>query len=363
MSENARAHPASPLAFIQKVLDTAAAIPDDNFQVRWWCARDAQDGYRVKNHAKCATFDAKEEGGVALIGGSNVVPTLESGDSDCDLAVSGPVAKKIGETFDYLWSSLDTTCTSHHCNAPIHEHFAVAPTSEGNSQGRLSLMSHQKWLDDKATVALVRSEPCSSGEDAVLRHVLGAIATANKSVLMCMGHCNFPMSVARALGEVTRRGVTVKLLVNSLYSSDLRVNQRDMFLSLKDLLSVAPDVEVWATALPSKRRQQMPMPDHDGNDRDNHAPPFLHSKYTVVDSKWVAVGSWNVWARSAFHEIEHELLVQSETVAAALEAKFEKERNATTVRVFRAEECVPGAGWCPAGCQLCLPYGPFYVDV
>jgi len=352
MSEHARTPSASPLDFYQKILDIAAATP--NFQVRWWCARDAQDGYRVKNHAKSATFDAMaNDGGVALIGGSNVVPLLVSGDSDCDLMVSGRVARKINETFEYLWSSLDTSL-------PEQDFISCEDNQEEPSV--LSLMPHQKWLDDDASVALVRSEPCSSGEDAVLRHVLGAIAVAKETILMCFGHCNFPMSLALALREATMRGVKAKLLVNSLYSSDLRVNQRDMFMSLKQLLNVAPDVEVWSTALPSMRRGQV-QPDHYDDDNDNGAPPFVHAKYTVVDSRWVAVGSWNVWPRSAFYEIEHELLVQSEIVAAALGKKFEKEREATSVRLFKADECQPGAGWCPKGCNLCLPYGPFYVDL
>jgi phosphatidylserine/phosphatidylglycerophosphate/cardiolipin synthase-like enzyme len=234
----------------------------------------------------------------------------------------------------------------------------------------------QEWIDKACRVALVRSEPCSAGSDAIFRHVLGAIASARESIIMCMGHSNKPMSMARALGEAVKRGVRVQILVNSIFSCDLRVNQRDLFRSIQDLLTVAPGVEVYTTALRSHRtkvkRSSLPqsppaaeekkedfpplseLKDEEGSD----APPFLHSKYTVVDHKWTAVGSWNVWTRSAFYEIEHELLIESEAVAARLEEKFEKEKEATSILLTTPEEC---AYWCPTGCKLCMPFGPFYV--
>ena len=70
---------------------------------------------------------------------------------------------------------------------------------------------------------------------------------------MCMGHSNKPMAMARALGEAVRRGVRVQILVNSIFSCDLRVNQRDLFRSIQNLLTVAPGVEVYTTALRSHR--------------------------------------------------------------------------------------------------------------
>ena len=164
------------------------------------------------------------------------------------------------------------------------------------------------------------------------------------------------------------------LSVNSLFSCDLRVNQRDLFRSIQDLLTVAPGVEVYTTALRSHRtktkrsslvqsvgeekKEESPSPAGSKEEEGSDAPPFLHSKYTVVEHKWTAVGSWNVWTRSAFYEIEHELLIESEAVAAKLEEKFEKEKEATSILLTRPEEC---AYWCPTGCKLCMPFGPFYV--
>ena len=173
-----------------------------------------------------------------------------------------------------------------------------------------------------------------------------------------MGHSNKPLPLARALADACKRGVKVKMIVNSMYSSDLRVNQSDLFLSLKMLLEMAPEIEVFTTALPSHGKERgttMKNVDPYGK-----PPPFLHSKYTVVDNKWCAIGSWNVWTRSCFYEMEHEFLMHSTKIATDLVDRFEREKEKYTVRVWSAEECHPGKGFCPVGCALCKRFCPFY---
>lgn len=382
-SASSKQAPDSPMSFIQTVLQTAFSVPGDRFQVKWWCARDSQEKYRIKNHAKCAAFDARatlgRARGVALMGGSNICPTVEIGDSDLDLLVGkSDVVNKIGETFSFLWDNMcdadAVSCTDLiDTSDPIENINAENGDEVEEEAGRFP---RQEWIATEAKVALIRSEPCSAGSDAIFRHVLGAIASAKSSIYMCMGHSNKPMSLARALSDAVKRGVRVQILVNSLYSCDLRVNQRDLFRSIQNLLLVAPGVEVWTTALRSHRKartlqqpkdvvaeemkEQGPTPhvtaaaEEEGSD----APPFLHAKYTVVDGQWTAVGSWNVWTRSAFYEIEHELLIESEAVAKKLIDKFEKEKDETSVLITTPEEA---AFWCPVGCKLCMPFGPFYA--
>lgn len=89
----------------------------------------------------------------------------------------------------------------------------------------------------------------------------------------------------------------------------------------------------------------------------NEGPPFLHSKYVVVDSDWVAVGSWNMWTRSAFYEMEAEIFVSSSSFALELQKKFERERNEFTVQVKTAKECEK---YLPSGCSICAQFGPFF---
>lgn len=161
-----------------------------------------------------------------------------------------------------------------------------------------------------------------------------------------------PMPMANALATATARGVRVRLLFNSLYSCDLRGGQRDLFLSLRDLLTVAPLVEVNVTALPSHKSNASVFEKH-----ENKPPPFLHSKYVVVDSEWSAVGSWNLWARAAFYEMEAEVFIYSKAVAQSLEEKFEREAKENTIQLKNASDT---HRFCPKGCQICKQFGPFY---
>ena len=93
---------------------------------------------------------------------------------------------------------------------------------------------------------------------------------------------------------------------------------------------------------------------------DSPPPPFLHAKYVVIDSEWSAVGSWNMWTRSAFQEIEHEALIYDEAVALELEKKFDAERSTYTVCLQNANDC---SKFCPRGCYMCKGFGPFFTTL
>ncbi len=109
------------------------------------------------------------------------------------------------------------------------------------------------------------------------------------------------------------------------------------------MLTVAPDVQLYVAAV-----------------KDGKVPPFLHSKYVVVDSRWACSGSWNCWLRSAFYEAEQEIFVQSESFASDfhLEEKlFTREREQVCIRVKIADECNQ---FLPKGCAICEGFGPFF---
>lgn len=179
----------SPMDFIAKVLATAFAVPDEKFSVKWWCARDSQDLYRIKNHSKCAVFDGKatvgKARGMALMGGSNLCPTLEAGDGDLDLLVAASDAVvRIGETFEFLWESMCDAVAGVTSTEIIIDTLDRVTGDDGEDDDdddepdKAGKFPRQNWLDKTCRVALVRSEPCSAGSDAIFRHVLGAIASA-----------------------------------------------------------------------------------------------------------------------------------------------------------------------------------------
>jgi phosphatidylserine/phosphatidylglycerophosphate/cardiolipin synthase-like enzyme len=325
--------PESALAFLQQLTQMAAA--DNRFQIHWWCARDADHHYRVKNHSKCVVFDKQ----AAIMGGSNVCPTLTAATAELDMLLAGPSVLQVSASFEALWNATNQTLPD---SVPVVEETKTGVLLPSRV---FQTLAGFDWAD-MCRVAILRSQPSSRGEDVIYRVVLGAIHAAESSIVMCMGHSNYPKALAKAFAAATIRGVRVQLLVNSLYSNDLRVGQRDLFLSLRDLLRIAPRVEVYTTTML----------------REGERPPFIHAKYVSIDGHWSAVGSWNVWVRSAFYEIEHEALIESTLIAKELEEKFELDKKSTSVRLETPDACDPGKGFCPIGCCVCQGFGPFFKD-
>jgi phosphatidylserine/phosphatidylglycerophosphate/cardiolipin synthase-like enzyme len=330
----------SPLHFVEELDSVVATNP--TIHVRWWCARDKEMQYRIKNHCKC--FIADQE--FAMVGGSNLAPTVSAAESELDLLLGGHVVEQVCASFDSMWQAMDPVgplaLQSTDDLGSVTES-RITKVEESERGCLFTQLEESSWDDVSARVSLVRSFPSSAGEDAIYRMVLGALKIAKKRIIISMGHSNHPKSLARALAAATGRGVQVQVLANSKYSCDLLVNQRDLMLSSRDLLRIAPDVELYLTY----RKAGGPR------------PPFAHAKYVTMDGTWSAIGSWNVWTRGGFYEMEHEAMIESTAIASLLEEKFEVDR-ATTVRVFKADELEPGGDWCPQGCSVCRGFGPFF---
>lgn len=329
--------------FFQALLDMSGP----NLDIQFWCARDAQEHYRIKNHAKCAVFDKT----VAILGGSNLTPTIKSATADLDCMVVGRAAADVSASFESLFYAMSRS------NPSDIDPTLIPITAEEKKECNDELMQvvrECQWDDSDCKVAILRSFPSSAGEDAIYRVVLDKIRSATCEVMMNMGHSCFPLSFARAVKGATERGVRVCIMVNSIYSNDLRTGQRDLILSIRNVLRIAPKVEFYATSMTCVRDSSIPLSVLD-------RPEFLHAKYVVVDGNWSAVGSWNFWNRSAFYEIEHEALVESHKVANILREKFLRDASVLCT-LLEEKDCEPGGLFCPKGCFVCDGFGPFYCE-
>jgi phosphatidylserine/phosphatidylglycerophosphate/cardiolipin synthase-like enzyme len=343
----------SNLDFWQRLLEIARRY-EGRYQFQWFCVRDAEEKYRIKNHSKSCVVDRQ----VAIAGGSNVCPTLASATSELDVLMAGPAAVSVATTMDLFWNDSPQSDITDKITMTV-----TAPMEEEKKEEEQlcyptlvsRLVQSEYWTDANCKVGITRSTPSSTGQDAILNVVLDKIASAQSSVLLCMGHANIPGSFAYAVRDATARGVQVQILVNSLYSCDLRTGQRDLFLSIRNLLKIAPKCQVYATA-PSSLRD---TDDHCEPVENKDRPPFLHAKYVVVDQTWSAVGSWNMWTRGAFYEMEHEAFIDSAAVAEELTVKFTKDCEATAVRLEKAQDYLQ---FCPSGCRVCQGFGPFFVE-
>jgi hypothetical protein len=364
----------SSVGLIREVMKESSKCPHNPVHIKYWFVRDKKSKYRIKSHVKCHVFDGNDGArGMVIAGGSNFAPRC--GSTDCDFLIGGGIAKVYQELFDKMFDSMAlhplNNCTILDDSSSVTTSSSTASTSNHSclvgvtevQQGTIfddesldySSMAVSEWTDPSCKVSFLHSVPSSDGEDSILRCILGAIKTAGKSITMCMGHSNVPAVMREALAEASYRGVKVSLLMNSFYSCDLRNGQRDLFGSLMKLLEVAPGIELWVVTMPSRRSDYQAI----DSVAWNEAPAFLHSKYVVVDSKWSAVGSWNLWTRAAFYEIEAEIFVHSAVVAASLEEKFDRERRQFAARLQQPEDCIH---YHPTGCSICHQFGPFFVE-
>jgi len=240
--------------------------------------------------------------------------------NEVDVLVSGPAAEGVADIFGSLWNEMsadfnDIEIEDEAPNNPLLTQFA----------------SEIEW-SDVCHVGLLQSSPSSRGEDLVLYNAIAAIQEAKTSILMCFGHCDVPRAVAKALFEATQRGVRVEIIVNSMYSNDLRTDQRDLFLSIENLLANEPKVEVCTTVL-----------------IDGDHPLFLHAKCITIDGHWSLVGSWNMWTRSGFFELEMEAVVESPQISRELEEKFVYEKTTMCSRIDSLQQCCAIG---PSGCSV-----------
>ena len=310
------------------------SLDDTNpFELRFWCARDATSGYRIKNHSKGIVIDDQ----VAVFGGSNITPTVRTAIADLDCFVFGESAKAVADTFWMLWHAVDPTTVR-----PI-----LSPEQASNPALACDRYIVDETMKEPCSFSMLQSSPSSAGEDSIYRIVLEQFEAAQDSITVSMGHSCFPMSFVEAMERAAARGVPkLQVMVNSYHSNDLRTGLSDLFRSLRVLIERVPSVQVFATHCAATAS---------GHDR----PEFLHGKYVVVDGKWACLGSWNLWTRSSFYEMEMEAFCDSPKVAAKLQAKFDKDRNANAVLVH-LDDCIPGHKFCPKGCQLCKGFGNFF---
>lgn len=312
-----------------------------NVEARYWFARDKGCGYRVKNHGKCHIFDGNDKNGKVIAGGSNVSP--RPGSLDTDFVIQGEIAGMYLSQFDNMWTAMTPNVGDLAGSILVDEEKKECEDELliACGKGKLESVTESDIITGhKSKILFLPSTPSSSGEDVILRCILGVIHNASESIYMCMGHFNVPEVVAHAFRAAIDRGVKVYVISNSFHSCDLRTGQMDLMRSLKMMLTVAPEVHLFVAAV-----------------KDGKVPPFLHSKYLVVDSKWACSGSWNMWMRAAFYEMEAEIFVQSESFAADLEEKFMRESENYCIPVKTADECNQ---FLPNGCAICEGFGPFF---
>lgn len=261
------------------------------------------------------------DGETLILGGRNVEsPYFGFGDQiarrdyvDLDLAVEGAAAAAAREYFLAVWNGRHTVPSP--ARATAGEIAAAAA----------ELDRHAAWLEARVTAAVAAGRPArdavaggaaAAGVPVVAAPVrflhdppggkgdgpgvgsalLDLLAAARESVVIESAYLIPTRELRRGLAAAVARGVEVRILTNSLATTDNLWAQAG-YAGLRRRL-VRQGVELWEYA----------------------GPESIHTKAGIVDGETVVVGSFNLDPRSARLNSEVALVVDSPTFAAGLRA-------------------------------------------
>jgi putative cardiolipin synthase len=265
-------------------------------------------------HNKSFTVDNQ----VAVVGGRNIGDEYFGAGSgvvfaDFDVAVVGAVVPQVSREFDTYWNSA-----------------SAYPAAEfvGKSSAEGAKVLEAKFAETRASpvsqeyIAAVKASPLvqdmrSRKDDLLFPKLIAAIGRPEKRLDLVSPYFVPGDEGTAALVAVASRGVQVRILTNSLSSSDESAVQAGYAKRRPDLLRAGVKIyELKPTAAKEARER------HHGFGSSSSAG--LHAKTFAVDGDRIFVGSFNLDQRSLLLNTEMGVLLGSRTLAQWLGEQFDK---------------------------------------
>jgi len=292
-------------------------------------------------HNKSFTVDNQ----VTIVGGRNIGNEYFNADPelafiDMDVLSSGPVAQEVSASFDLYWN--------HDLSYPISTLAEELPTEEEIAQRTkdfLEFVAEQqesKYMDHLNDSNLSRAlnrgrldfswglgdvvadDPDKLTEDTSdkkyrLMEQLRPYLEGVQDELIIFSPYFVPGKGGIAYFQALRdRGVRVRILTNSLSSTDVSAVHAGYIRYRKALLRMGVELHELNKELSKEERQAM----KEGGIGDSRAS--LHAKAFVIDRKWVFIGSLNLDARSVIQNTEIGVVFQSEKIASFIGEGFDR---------------------------------------
>ncbi|HXD95698.1 MAG TPA: phospholipase D family protein [Candidatus Acidoferrum sp.] len=277
---------------------------------------------------------------VAIAGGRNIADAYFGVDPkfnlrDMDVVAAGPVVQQLSRGFDTYWNSrwaipfstLHATPSAKTLNRVYerlqestarHREGFPFPIDATSLPGRVAeLRDHLIWAPGKAVWADPEAGPTGSrpGEPSEVGRTLGAVINATRAELVTESPYLVPGEDLNVLRSLRARGVRVRMLTNSLASTDeppaYAVYAKDHRRMLEEgvgVYEVRPDAD--------SRRRYATHPT---------ARLGLHAKLAVFDHDVIYIGSFNLDPRSLFLNTEVALIVYSPELAAQMLELLERD--------------------------------------
>jgi phosphatidylserine/phosphatidylglycerophosphate/cardiolipin synthase-like enzyme len=259
---------------------------------------------------------------MAITGGRNIGDEYftrgkSSNFIDLDVVAVGPIVPQLSASFDAFWNSKYSYPISSLASpvpaeaprpAPLEE---SVPTEEGNWLAR-ELDAHELQLTWVAATVLadrtgkIASETAPSADVTIAKNLATLMRSAQQEVIVISPYFVPGEAGLALMRELTERGVHIRILTNSLASTDSPLVHDGYARYRVALLKLGVELSEVRPTLGQKRRRFHPF-------RSSHAS--LHAKALVIDQKTVFVGSMNMDRRSARLNSELGLVIRSPEIA------------------------------------------------
>jgi putative cardiolipin synthase len=297
------------------------------------------DAHRLNRRMHNKSFIA--DGNVAIVGGRNIGDAyFDAGDStnfrDLDLIAIGPVVKQASHAFDEYWNcdaaypvkAFSGKHADHYDLTTLRArlgHDARTFAQSDYAQATLDKLpngpsadSPGKWFWGPATLVADQPAKIDAGpEQSQLRigpDIKAMTDSAQRELLLISPYFIPGDSGTSYLDALARRGVTVKVLTNSLASNDEPAVYAGYSRYRRPLLEGGVQLYELRPAAGA------PQPATAGGTSSGIS---LHAKAVVVDRQKVFIGSMNMDARSKLLNTEMGIIVDSPPLAAAVTQFFD----------------------------------------
>jgi cardiolipin synthase C len=284
--------------------------------IRWVASATSLKRINHRMHNKLFVAD----NALAITGGRNIGDQYFTRDQrsnfiDLDVVAAGAIVPELSASFDEFWNSKYAF--------PIQS-IAYPADAESASQPPVdNVPSDADWLEREldarsvqfdwvpATVladrpAKIASES-SSAEEITIASDIAALMSSAKEELLVISPYFVPGKAGVALmRELVGRGVHIRILTNSLASTDSPLVHIGYSRYRVELLKMGIDLREVRPTLGQTHARFHPF-------RSSNAS--LHAKALVIDQKIVFVGSLNMDARSAITNSELGLVIRSPEIA------------------------------------------------
>jgi putative cardiolipin synthase len=296
---------------------------------------------------------------VAIDGGRNIADEYFGVSSavymrDLDVLAMGPIVRKISAIFDNYWNCVLAVPLKALVSYRLDTHDLMRARRDLKIERR-SLKNSAYGVKMRQSNFLKRAETgrlplvwapgevladnplkvINPGKSTMTRQVRDFLESAQHEILIITPYLVPGKAGLRWLRKMRDRGVTVKILTNSLASTDAVVAQLGYMRYRKDLLRMGLQLyELRPTPGPRRHEDEDEPPGEEHHLRfGSSSRGALHAKLVVVDRQAVFVGSFNFDPRSVNFDTQDGIIIHSPQLAARAAGLFA--RDASSRRSYR----------------------------